>query len=266
MGQRAVVEYTVTEKGRRAPQYTLDSDVNGAVTLQDFLQYTKNIIIAVARDALKDEQSRGFDQTPVVKVDNKFNAPIESVNPFGQIEFIARASVKELLLFSYESIIGRSRVATGRYLKSNIVSFNGEEIARDMKEFQSWLENKKSFKDTDRIRFVNIAPYANKLELDGLAKGSASPKSRQVKPRGGGNKVTVRKPNGTYSLALRAIRNKYKSNSLIKYELVLGSELGLTSPERGSGVGRIRQTGRSKGRTYVYPSILIYLFESGITQ
>ena len=73
-----------------------------------------------------------------------------------------------------------------------------------------------------------------------------------------------RKPNGTYTMALQSIRRKYKSNSFIKYQVVPGGYLGLTAPERGSGVGRIFQKGKYKGTPYVYPSILIYVKAAGV--
>jgi len=264
----SAIEISVTENGKRKPEYTLESDVSGNLTLKELFKFTKNTLLATASTILHEEQAKGFDKKPVVRVDNKYGRTEQDVNPLGQIEYISRGNSKEMLLFCYDAILQRSPRLTGRYHDNNIVLFNEREVASSRAGFEAWLSGQKSFKDKDKIRFVNIAPYANKLELDGTTSSGTSTKRRPIKDKKGRDRIgtLVRKPNGVYTLALRAIRHKYKGNSLIKYEQILGSQYGLSSPPRGSGIGRIRQRGRDKGRTYVYPSILIYIIESGLMQ
>lgn len=257
---------TVTRKSTK-PTYSLEKDLDGSWTANQIIEYAKETLINTAVTVLDDEQKRGFDKEPVMKIDGKFGRSIESVNPFGEIEFTSRANIADILILAYTMILEKSRVATGRYLKSNVVTYNDKIVTNTMEGLKTWLEKKKDFKQGDQIRFVNFAPYANKLELEGLSAGRVAKKMRAVTDRKGREtKKMVRKPNGTYALSYTLLRRKFKNNSLIKYEPVLGSKYGLLNPARGSGVGRIRQTGRSAGRPYVYPSILIYVIESGIKQ
>jgi hypothetical protein len=264
----AAITLEVFESGRKKPEYTIDTDIRGEVTAKEFLNLVKNTLIAVAKEARKEETSRGFDPKAVLKVDNKFGLVEEDVNPIGQIEYIARQDLREILEFSYKKIIELTRIITrtGNYAKNNVVLYNNVEVARTMAEFIKFLDIKRDFKNNDRIEFVNIAPYANRQELDGLVKGAG--RTHAVKPKKGteGPARLVKKPNGVYFLAHRAIKGKYKGNSFIKYQPILGQEIGLTSPERGSGVGRIRQTGKTAGRTYIYPAILILIKTDGVTQ
>lgn len=262
------ISIEVYESGRKKPQYSLESDIRGEVTAQELLNIVKNTLIKVAKNARSEEVARGFDPKAVLKVDNKFGLVEEDVKPIGQIEYIARQDLKEILNFAYNKILNLTRIITrtGNYAKNNVVLYNNVEVARSPDEFKKFLEIKTDFKNNDRIEFVNIAPYANKLELEGLVKGGG--RKAQIKPKKGqeGPARLVRKPNGVYYLAHRSIKEKYKGNSFIKYQPILGQEIGLTNPPRGSGVGRIRQTGKSTGRTYIYPAILILVKLDGVTQ
>jgi len=263
----ASIQLQVTEGGRRAPQYIIENDLDGEISARDLIKFSQQAIIQIAKAVLVEEQGKGFDLKPVLIVDNKYNKKESDVRPFGSIEYIARQSGKDILNFIYQSIYDRSPLKKGGYMSNNLVLYNEVEVARLPSQFDAWLKNKPSFKDGDKIRFVNFAPYANKNELDGVTERGVNTvrrvtKDRKGRVKNGGKKF--RKPNGTYTLAYRAVKRKYKGNAIIKYEQVLGSDFGLTSPARGSGIGRIRQKGRDKGRTYVYPSILVYIKEGGI--
>lgn len=257
-------EVTVFERGKRAPQFELNVDPDGEADFKSNLLLLKNVLISTATTVLKEEQAMGFDKDPVVKVDNRFGKTEAQVNPLGQIEYIARQDAKEILILAYRMILEKSRVLTGRYLRSNVVLFNGLEVANDWGEFDSWIKGVKSFKESDTVIFVNTAPYANKLELDGVTKEKGiNRRIVTVKPDKNRQR-RVRKPNGVYHLTYRALKRKYKNNSIIREGVITGDKLGLTNPEKGSGIGRVRQLGPSKGRPYVYPTITIYLKEAGI--
>jgi len=263
----ANVTVSVVEKGKNNVNYNLESDIDGTLTEKDLYQFFQNTLINTAKAVLAEEQSRGFDKNPFIKVDGRYDKAVEQVNPLGKIQYISRQNGADILQLAYKEIQLRSKIVTGRYVSSNWVFFNGQLVAIDLSSFDAWLKSKKSFEAKDRIRFVNVAPYASKLELLGVTKDRSKP--REVKKRDRKNRETsqmVRKPNGVYWTSFRTLKRKYGENSLIKFENVLGSEMGLTSPPRGSGIGRIRQKGKSEGRTYIYPSILVYIIGKGIIQ
>ncbi len=253
------VDFSVTENGRRKPEYTLDSDLNGEVSLQDFLEWTKSVLIVVADEVLKEEQALGFDKSPIVVVDNKVGKAVRDVNPFGQIEFTSRVSVDQLLIDTYIGIMGRSPSLTGRYKSSNYVFHNGQQVATDEGSLKSWLASSPNFNPTDIIRFVNIQPYGRKLERLGVTFGRQRPRSSTTKnKKTGESRTRLLQPNGTYFLTARAIKSKYKRNSSVRFGFIPGSGLGISASFKTGRPGK-----NSAGRTYLYPSITIYLTEDG---
>lgn len=264
------VEFSVYENGRKAPEWTLASDLDGRQTLQDFLNFTKQTLIVVADEVLAEEQAAGFDKTPVIVVDGRIGKNVFEVSPLGSIEFVSRANMSDILLATYEALVEKSPVLSGAYKSSNFVFYNGTQIATDLSQLTAWLNLNPDFKEKDKIRFVNIEPYARKLERHGVTSDSGRAgrvlKSKQER-KVAGKSVNVLAPNGVYYLTYRAIRNKYKRNSNITFEFVPGASLGITGgigpggkPQRTNFVAK-----RGKpGRTYLYPSILITVAEDGI--
>lgn len=251
------VDFSVYEDGRKKPQYTLDTDLNGEVSLADFLDFTKQVIIVTADTVLKEEQALGFDKSPVVTVDGRVGKPVINVSPLGSIEFTSRANMSEVILETYSALIYRSPFLTGRYKASNFVFLNGQQVASDLLSLQSWLGSNPKFEDRDLVRFVNIQPYARKLERLGVT--GQRQKSRIVgKKKKGliGPARGVLVPNGNYFLTARAIRAKYKRNSTIKFTFISGSGLGITGSFKQSRSGK-------PGRPYLYPSIVISVSEQG---
>lgn len=254
----ANIEISVTENGRKAPQYTLDGDLSGELTLAELLAFTKQSLILIADEVLSEEQAMGFDKTPVVVVDGRQNKAVADVSPIGKIEFVARADIGDILTETYQAILDRSPVLTGTYKASNYVFWNGRQVATDMAALQSWLDSEPNFDDKDLIRFVDIQPYARKLEREGIT--AQRTKTRTVQSRDkrkAAQGVKVLAPNGVYYLTTRAIRNKYKNNSTIAFEFISGSQLGIQG-------GFAKKPGK-KSRTYLYPSILISVQENGVT-
>jgi hypothetical protein len=252
------VDITVTESGRRAPQLELKGgrDLDGHISLVDLLDYTKQVLIITADTVLREEQSQGFDQHPVVAVDNVIGKPVYNVNPLGKIDFTARADMGDIVLETYQNILDKSPVLTGQYKSSNYVFLNGTQVATDKASLTAWVESNPEFSESDLIRFVNIEPYARKLERLGVT--AQRQQSRTIKSRGGRAKGSGRvlAPNGSYFLTARQIRAKYKRNSIVRFEFIPGSQLGIGgnfAPRRGK-----------PGRAYLYPSILISVQESGI--
>lgn len=257
------IELNVTESGRKKPKYTLVSDLNGEVSLEDFLNFTKSSLIIIADQVLREEQANGFDKSPVTIVDGRQNKAVIDVNPLGSIRFVSRKSMSEIILETYNALLGRSKVLTGRYKSSNYVFLNGKQVATDLKSLETWIATSPDFQEKDMIRFVNIQPYARRLERLGVT--AQRTQNRRTESRMN-NKSARREaskkilsPNGTYFLTARAIRAKYKNNSVIRFTFLPGSSLGIPGTFKGGRKGK-----NSAGRPYLYPTILISVQEGGI--
>lgn len=268
------VEFSVTERGRKVPEWTLDADIDGELTLADLLEFSKSSLILIADQVLKEEQARGFEKSPVIAVDGKIGKAISDVNPWGSIVFTASQELGEILSFIATSIESRSPVLTGRYKSSNIVLFNGTQIAAGPRELDAWIAyNVEKITPGDRFRFVNTQPYARKLERYGVANRSGGkPSKKRLKQaadkreRSGGK---ILAPNGTYYLTSIAARRKFKFNLKIAFKYIPGSEMGLADPSQQHFFKKPSKASRSKSnktpRTYLYPSIVIELASQGVT-
>lgn len=254
------VSYSVTENGKKRREFTLETDINGEVSLKDFLDFTKSSLIVIADAALKDEQANGFDKEPIMLVDGRRSKNPQQVHPLGSFEFIARQSLGEIVLETYEALLYRSKVKTGTYKSSHYVFLNGTQVATDEESLKTWLDTNPTFKETDRVRIVNIQPYARRLELLGV---TAQRSNKRTEDRGRRKKkvtgIEVKVPNGTYSLTVRAMKSKYKNNVKIRFTFLQGSQLGLSGVFKGGRKGK-----NSAGRPYLYPSIVFDVGARGI--
>jgi hypothetical protein len=252
------VDIEVTETGRKKPQYTLDSDLNGELTIEELLAFTKAALIVISDEVLREEQAAGFDKEPILAVDGKVGKPIQAVNPLGSIEFTSRKNIGEIILAAYEAVLERSKVLTGRYKSSHYVFLNGAQIANDWGTLNLWLRTDPDIGDKDIIRIVNIQPYARKLERLGVTAQRTSVK-RVISKRKGSQGSIISTPNGTYFLAARSVRAKYKRNSNIAFSFISGADLGISGSFKGGRKGK-----NSSGRPYLYPSITIRVQGRGI--
>lgn len=263
------IDISVTEGGRKKPQYTLDSDLRGEITLQELLQFTKSALIVIADQALKEEQSLGFDKNPIMLVDGRKTKNIQDVSPLGKIQFISRKNISEIMLASYESLLELSKVKTGLYKSSHYVFFNGTQVATDLTSLEAWLKTNPQVQEKDTIRIVNIQPYGRRLELLGVT-STRQQARREDKGRRKGIKtgITIKKPNGAYQLTYRRIKSKFKSNIDIFFKFIPGSYLGLTAYNQKFRKGRKTERPGNKtsaGRTYLYPSLVFKIVERGLT-
>ncbi len=258
------VEVSVKTNDRTHPGYSINTDLSGEVTLMDFLQFTRDTLVVIAAEALKEEQAKGFDKDPVVTVDGRAGKSVYDVNPLGSIEFTARVQMKQILLDTYAGLSERSPVLKGVYKSSNFVVYNDKQVATDQASLQAWLDSNPNFQDGEFIKFINVQPYARKLERMGITAATQGtrrdPKGRTSKrtnKKTGKERVRVNLPNGTYFLTARAIRAKYKRNSTIKFTFIAGSQLGLS----GNFAARKSDKGKPR-RPYVYPAIVISVKEA----
>lgn len=249
------VEMTVQEGGvvRESRGYLRDSQIE----LEDLLKWTKSQLIVISDQALREEQANGFDKMPIMLVDGRRSKRIEDVSPLGQVEFVARQRMTEVLLEAYNALLELSKVLTGRYKGSHYVFHNGTQVATDLGSLTSWLKTAE-LNDKDVVRIVNVQPYARRLELLGVTSTRQQSK-REDRGRRRGKKtgVLVRVPNGTYQLVYRRIRSKYKQNALIRFTFLSGSFLGLSASFKYGRKG-------SRGRPYLYPTLVFNLQERGM--
>lgn len=257
------VSVQVTERGRKSPTYKIQDDLNGELTLIKFLEYTKDMLQTVALQVLREEQKDfNFDKDPLIRVDGRANKPLSAVDPLGRIQFIARASSAEFLKEIYQNILDRSPIDTGQYITSHYVFWNNIRIATNMVELEAFIKRGVEFKENDFVAFINIAPYARKLERFGVTAQRSkmrTVKSRDKRGRSGFN-GRVLAANGTYFLTSRAVRRKYRGNAKIDFKFIPGSQLGLSAEfktVRGQGKSPLEGKGKKDARTYLYPAIVV---------
>lgn len=259
------IDFSVEEKGRKKPEYRIDTDLAGEVTLEDLLSFMKSALITISSDVLKEEQAKGFDKNPVVAVDGKVGKPAIDVKPFGKIEIFARQEAATFLLAIYEQIVNKSPIDTGLYIDSNYVFLNGTQIAKSLYELKAWTEKKVPLKQGDVIRFVNVMPYASKLERNSVTAGKTKTRYGKARDKQKRSGSFVRLPNGTYFLAASQVRRKFKFNSNIRFEWINGSSLDLSGVPARNRRGKIlRKTFASRKGSYVYPSIVVRIVEKGV--
>lgn len=264
-------DVSVKVKDSRGNEFSIENDLDGKATLSDFIKFVKKSLIVIAADVLKDEQSRGFDKNPIVVVDGSVRKPIISVKPFGKIEFISSQTAGvDVIKFVYEQILGKSKVVTGTYYKGNFVFHNGNLVATDDSELLTWIKTNPPIKPGDIIRFVNVVPYARRLERLGVT--AQRTKTKQVKSRDKQKRSgeTILGANGVYFLASRAAASRYKNNVKIYFGYILGSTLGVQNfPTIGRDGKPLRRTYKTKGKPkntgpYLYPYIKLTVGERGL--
>lgn len=251
--------------GKDSPKWDLSKDIDGEQTLEQLLDFVKRNLIQISVLALEEEQAKGFPKDPVVRVDNRVGKPIHAVRPLGKIEYIAKVSVESILLETYDAIESRSPFDSGAYLKSNYVLLNSKVIAKSRSELVTWMESDPEVRDKDVIRFLNIMPYARKLERLGVTGQRTNSRQRNSKDKKKPG-VKLLAENGAYFLASRSIRRNYKGNSKITFALVPGGDLGfVTFPKTTRRGAALRRTYKKTGRAYLYPCIKIQIQQGGLT-
>lgn len=276
------IQTSIEEKGRKARQWDLvDATGEERKTLAEHLAFIKQTLIQVSLEAVRDEQTRGFTKSPLLVVDRKPGKQLLDVSPLGEVEFIDPITNPMFILEIFEGLITRSRTITGTYVNSHYVFHNGNQIGNTWAEVSSWVRSN-TLKPRDKIRFVNIMPYARRLELLGVTatrhgEGPQMRKSRDKQKRSGD---LVRMDAGAYFLTYRSIKRKSKFSLVPRYETIPGNMLGIDNliiarPDR-PGVFRRKFKGHVKGEkkgknfrkrgsgSYVYPSILLTVQGSNV--
>lgn len=260
------ITVSITESGRSAPSYDLSSDIDGKASLKDFLSFIKQTLIVTADEILSEEQSNGFDKQPLVRVDGSTSKSISQVNPFGKIEFTARQQADTILIDAYQAIIDRSPSDTGLYKENNLVFQNGKLIAENMQQLVDFGKSNPVINDGDIFRFVNVTPYARKLESLGVTGQRQSRRLVRGRHKAKGAAPTIVAANGAYFLASRAISRLYKKNTSISFGFISGGDIGGAGafPKTSKGGVALRTSYKKGGRGYLYPSIKIVINSEGI--
>jgi hypothetical protein len=262
------VETTVSDNSPYAPNWALEKDLNGKVTAKDFIIHFREGHVAIDREVLKDEQSRGFDKNPRVRTDSRLDKPAHLVKPFGRIQHFARVASLEAIKEMYQRIVELSPTDTGQYISANYVFYNTRLVARSYAELVAWLKfaSKRGFKDSDKIRFMNVMPYAAPLEQKGVTRNkqgrnthkTATKLSKAKKNVGKG--IRVSRPNGVYYRAYRNILRKFKGVGKVKFAFLPNGSGGISVLEEPP----FRTSYKRTGLPYVYPTITLFLSEKGI--
>ena len=172
--------------------------------------------VIYAEEVFDFEQDQGFPKDPIISVDNKFNKKIEDVKPFGKIELInSQIDLVEDLMKAYDILYNQSKVKSGRYREHHWVYINNmnDPVAKNRFELLRWAvaQSKQGFPRGLKISFVNVTPYARKLEQRGIKKGSITPTRKKRKKRG----IMISAPNGTYQTAQRTMKRILKGRAYV---------------------------------------------------
>lgn len=264
------VSITVTESGRNARVFDLGNDFSGTKSLEELLEFTRRAQINIAKEVLKEEQSRGFDKKPRVRVDNVFGRREEQVRYFGKIEYFAKVDISLALLQMYDLLVERSPIVTGQYRSGNLVFVNGQEVARSKGGLRRYVVSKASeggFKANDEIRFINVNPYARRLEKLGVRRGTRGKFAGQNQIAGGRRRRSratgdsIKQPNGAYYLSYRVFRNRFRQIAeFMRFSFMPNGTNGIFVKPAGN----FRTSFKKDGRPYLYPSIVIKLSGEGI--
>jgi hypothetical protein len=259
-------DFNGISKRTQGPRKIKSSIEMGESTYEELYEFSQQVGADSAITALLEEQNKyDFDKNPNVVVNNKYATEKDfiKVDPLrGKIEIVARAGLGDSFLTIFDALQSNARVASGRVRDSLwVVKNRTNVIARNRVDLENWIKNAPEVKGRDTYSFVFTAPYAYRLELDGISAGRHEPKTRDSKKKvpKGTKKDVVRRANGAVFVSMRKVKSLLKGNVFVSQSILTGGELGLTSPAKGSGVGRIRQRGKNSGMPYVYPCLNIFI-------
>jgi len=175
----------------------------------------------------------------------------------------------------FDIILQYSPRSTGQYISGNKVFVNGVQVANSRQSLRRFIVQKASqggFKDSDEIRFINVNPYARRLENKGIrrgVRGKYANKNTPSKRKFGKSRRTgknIIKPSGAYFNAHRNIRSKFKQVAkFIQFTYLVNGTKGIFIKRAIGPNGQIFhnsfQTGKrgAIGRPYLYPTILVRL-------
>ncbi len=220
-------------------------------------------LIIYARDVIHHEvKNLGFPEDPIMAVDGKFNKQIMDINLGGKVEFFNQdIDIIDGLRTSYDRITELSpkgaknpgdRFAGIKYKDFNYVYLNNTLVAQNKLELNRWLEfmSSNGFKKGDEIMFINVVPYARKLERLGVTSstvGTGGRTKRTGKSRSGN---LIERPNGTYYAAQRTMKRLMTGRAFVTPVKYIPFNISI-------GGMRSKYTPKHGGRPYLYPAVII---------
>jgi hypothetical protein len=209
----------------------------------DFRQY----VIATAHQVLRQEQAKGFDRDPRVIVDRRPGAREEAVKLFGQIEYVERAPLGEIVDWIFRRLVETSPVLKGDYAAAHLILVNGREASED-----EW----RRIGPGDRLTFVNRMPYARKIEGGERFVGWNSRVDRSARKRVGGSSVQA--PNGVYRVVYRQAKQRWGRLVFLDYKFVILSGNEERADTRTYTGARAKRPVRAH-KNVRYPAIQLYM-------
>ncbi len=221
--------------------------------------------VALAETALAEEVSKGFDNQPTVITDGMPRRDYTQVKIGGKIEFVARSSMVDAVLWALDELRKKSPVRSGRYVQSHVVLINDVEVTGNIRVALT------SVKPEDRVQIVNPLPYSRKIE-----KATANKRTGRAHRKA----LSKQARQGVYQPVLRALVQRYSKTFFFDFKYVklntgvkVWSQSGGTKTPvaprqiiRGAN-GRITghtRPGRTVQRDQVYPSLQFYQKPTGL--
>lgn len=257
------IETFETGTDPKSPKWTLEKDKGGLVTFEQIVDFANTSLILVAEDALDEEQRAGrFPRKGYIEItDGKVGKPYSAVDirKKGQIEFAQPILLEDYLRTLFKIVLQLSPVDTGRYKNSHLLMWRKQVVASNPEEAIAWArKNGSKIQNNDFITLVNYMPYARKLERYGVTSDHRRVVKTTSRKRAGGITEQIKKPNGVYFLASRALLRAFpKSAGNIRFQFLSGQ--GMPFPPT-----TMRSSFVKDGRPYVYPSISLRIDLGGI--
>ena len=141
----ATVQVAISDTNNRGiSTLAFKNDLTGVESIR---QFNKDFIDGhkqIARQALREEQNQGFPSNPRQRIDNRFDAPIDSLKVFGKVEYFAPIAANVAILEIYDAILRRSIVGdTRNFFRSNYVLVDNKVVAKSRLELKQYLESNK---------------------------------------------------------------------------------------------------------------------------
>lgn len=204
-------------------------------------EWVKANTIDIALKELSNEVRKGFDNEPVVITDGVVRRAPEQVKPFGKIEFVARTTIADAVMWALAELIRRSPIGPakdGHYKDDHVVLINGAEAKGNIRVALQKV------KAGDRVQIVNTRIYARKLEG-----ATARKKSGRARRRASSRQA----PGGIYRPVLRSIVQRWGKSVYVEFKYVklnLGVKVW---GKQGGGKNRAKVQ-----RDQVYPALQFF--------
>ncbi len=262
-------------------ELNFDIDNNSKKTISDSIMEInedyKSFFLKYNRAVLDGEFQRGFPKDFRTRVDGKLDADPKTVKPFGRIQYLnTTVDIVPLLRKAYDEILNRSPIGGPKgyfpgvkYRDFNWVFLNDRVVARNRLEFTRFTENFASrVRGNDKITFINVVPYARKLERFGITRSTRGTNKGQIVKKGRRTRRSPRTnnfveiPRGTYAGAQRVIKSIFQGRATVSNVKYLPQNISVGGM-RSRFSPRGRGPNQQPGRPYLYPVIDVIIDAKG---